>query len=270
MSALRSHGAAAAAMIERDLRIFLSYRFRPIALLIGPLTTVTLFYYVSRLVKLPMIGSSDGYFAYVVVGVVALDILTSTVATTPVTLRQELVAGTFERLVLSPFGPVRGAAAMMAFPLAQAFVVATVTLGFATAVFGMPVAWPEVLFAPPAAVLGALAFASFGMLTVASVLVAKQALAGVTILLTVMSIFAGVYFPVALLPDWIEWLSKVQPLTPALDLLRHLISATPSTDPPLLDVAKLTGWAVVLFPASLWALAAAIRYGRRRGTIIEY
>jgi ABC-2 type transport system permease protein len=270
MTDLRAHGSAAAAVVERDLRVFLSYRLRPLSLLLAPLTTVTLFYYVSRLVKLPALGSSNGYFAYVVVGIVALDMLTSTVGTTPVTLRQELVAGTFERLVLSPFGAVRSVAAMLAFPLLQACVISTATLVFAVVVFGMPVAWPSVLLAVPAAVLGALSFAPFGLFTVASVLVVKQALAGASIVIAAMSIFAGVYFPVRLLPDWIEWLSEVQPFTPALDLLRHLISDTPSTHPPLLNVARLVAWTAVLLPASLAALNAAIRYSRQRGTIIEY
>jgi ABC-2 type transport system permease protein len=258
------------AVVERDLRIFASYKLRPLTLLVGPLTTVTLFYYVSRLVKVPALGSSDGYFAYVVIGIVALEILTSTVATTPVAMRQELVAGTFERLVVSPFGAARSVAAMMAFPLLQAFVIATATLVFAAVVFGMHVAWPDVLLAIPAGALGALAFAPFGLVTVAAILVAKQALAGVSILLTAMSIFAGVYFPVALLPDWIEWLSEVQPFTPAIDLLRHLISEAPSKDPPLLDAGKLALWAAVLLPLSLWLLSTGIRYSRRRGTIIEY
>jgi ABC-2 type transport system permease protein len=270
VTALRAYGSATAALIERDLRIFMSYRLRPITLFVGPLTTVTLFYYVSRLVKVESLGSSDGYFAYVVVGVVALEILTSTIATTPMTLRQELVSGTFERLVLSPFGPVRGVAAMMAFPLLQAFVVATATLVFATLVFGMRVAWPDVLLALPAGMLGAVAFAAFGLLTVATILVVKQALAGVSILLIAMSIFAGVYFPVGLLPDWIEWPSEVQPFTPAVDLLRHLISGAPSVDPPLLDATKLVAWAAVLLPLSFWALSAGIGYSRRRGTVIEY
>jgi ABC-2 type transport system permease protein len=267
---LRAYGSAARAVLERDLRIFASYRLRPLTLFIGPLTGVTLFYYVSRLVTVPSLGSSDGYFAYVVVGIVALEILTSTIATTPVSLRQELVAGTFERLVLSPFGAVRSIAAMMLFPLLQAFVISTVTLIFGAGVFGMHIAFPDVLLALPAGVLGALAFAPFGLLTAAAILVVKQALAGVSILLTVMSIFAGVYFPVALLPDWIEWVSKVQPFTPAVDLLRHLILSAPTTDPPLLDAAKLVAWAAVLLPASLWVLSIGIRYSRQRGTIIEY
>jgi ABC-2 type transport system permease protein len=258
------------AVMERDLRIFRSYRLRPISLIIGPITTVTLFYYISRLVTVKAVGASDGYFAYVVVGVVALEILTSTIATAPVTLRQELVAGTFERLVLSPLGGIRGVLAMMLFPLAQALVVATVTLLFSAVAFGLPIAWPDVLLALPASVLGALTFAPFGLLVAASILIVKQALAGVSILLTAMSIFAGVYFPVRLLPDWIEWLSNVQPLTPALELLRRVILDVPTADSALVNVVKLFAWAVVLLPVSLWALAAAIGYSRRRGTIIEY
>jgi ABC-2 type transport system permease protein len=156
------------------------------------------------------------------------------------------------------------------FPLLQAFVIATVTLIFGAAVFGMHIAFPDVLLALPAGVLGALAFAPFGLLTVAGILVVKQAVVGVSILLTAMSIFAGVYFPVALLPDWIEWLSEVQPFTPAVDLLRHLITSAPTTDPPLLDAAKLALWAGVLLPASLWVLSIGMRYSRQRGTIIEY
>jgi ABC-2 type transport system permease protein len=267
---LRLYGSAALAVLDRDLRIFASYRLRPLTLLVGPLTGVTLFYYVSRLVTVSTVGSSDGYFAYVVVGIVALEILTSTIATTPVNLRQELVAGTFERLVLSPFGAMRSMLAMMLFPLLQAFVIATVTLTFAAGVFGMHIAFPDVLLALPAGILGALAFAPFGLLTAAAILVVKQALAGVSILLTLMSIFAGVYFPVALLPDWIEWVSRVQPLTPAVDLLRHLISSAPTTDPPLLDAVKLVLWTGVLFPAALWVLSSGIRHSRQRGTIIEY
>jgi ABC-2 type transport system permease protein len=267
---LRTHGSAALAVLERDLRIFASYRMRPLTLMIGPLTAVTLFYYISRLVTVSAVGSSDGYFAYVVVGIVALELLTSAIATMPVTLRQELVAGTFERLVLSPFGAVRGIGAMMAFPLLQAFVVATVTLTFGGAVFGMHIAFPDVMLAIPAGLLGALAFAPLGLLTVAAILVVKQAIAGVSVVITAMSIVAGVYFPVNLLPGWIEWASDVQPLTPAVDLLRHLISSAPTTDSPLVAVAKLVGWAGVLLPISLWILSLGIRYSRQRGTIIEY
>jgi ABC-type polysaccharide/polyol phosphate export permease len=134
----------------------------------------------------------------------------------------------------------------------------------------MPVNWPEVLLSPPAALLGAMAFAPFGLFAIAATLVVKQALTGVSIVLTLLAIFAGVYFPVRLLPDSIQWLSEVQPFTPAVELLRHLISGAPTSDPPLTSALKLALWAAVMLPASVWALERAVAYSRRRGTIIEY
>jgi ABC-2 type transport system permease protein len=266
----RAYAAAGAGILQRDLRLFLSYRLRPITLFLGPVTTVTLFYYVSRLVRVEAVGSSDGYFAYVVVGVVGLQVLTSTLSTTPALLRQELVAGTFERLVLSPFGGVKGVVAMLAFPFLQSVVVATTTVIFAALVFGMPVEWPNALLAVPAALLGGLAFAPFGLLALAALMIAKQTLSVVAIVLTALSIFGGVYFPIRLLPNWIEWVTAVQPFTPALDLLRQLITSAPSVTGPWVAVAKLVGFTAVLLPLSLWALHAALDHSRRRGTITEY
>jgi ABC-type multidrug transport system permease subunit len=269
MRELRAHAAAFSAILERDLRVFLSYRFRAVTLLLAPATTVTVFYYVSRLAHIDGAGS-DAYFAYVVVGIAGLDVLTSTVGIPPTMLRQEMVAGTFERLVVSPFGAVRSIVGLMLFPLIQALLVATATVAFAAAVFGLALAWPDVLLSPLAAVLGGLAFAPIGIVALAALLVAKQTLSVVGIVITGLSIVAGVYFPARLLPDWVAWVSDVQPLTPALDLLRHLVTSAPSTISPWAEVGKLAAFTVVLLPPSLWALQRGLRYSRRRGTIIEY
>jgi ABC-2 type transport system permease protein len=238
--------------------------------LIAPLASVTLFYYVSRLVQVEAVGSSDGYFAYVVVGIVALDVLASTLGYTPATIRQELVAGTFERVVLSPFGAVRSIVAMLAFPLTQSLIVGAATLGFAAVTFGMPIAWPSILLSPPAALLGALAFAPLGLLVVAGMLVIKQTIAAASLAITVMSICAGAYFPISLLPASIRWVSDVQPLTPALDLLRNLVSSTPIESSPWVAASKLVGFTLLLFPPSLWCVQRALTHSRTRGTITEY
>jgi ABC-2 type transport system permease protein len=270
MRSARLQLSAAVGIAERDLRVFISYRLRPVMLVLAPVASVTLFYYVSRLVKVESLGSSDGYFAYVVAGIAALDVLASTLGAPLAVLRQELVAGTFERLVLSPFGAVRSLVAMMVFPFLQALVVAAFTVLFAAIAFGMSLAWPRILLGPPAALLAAVAFAPFGLVMLAAVLVTKQALAAASIVVTVLSIFAGAYFPVELLPDWIRWLSDVQPFTPALDLLRYLISQSPTTDAPWTHVAELTAFATVLLPPSLWILTRALAHSRRRGTVTEY
>ena len=261
---------AAGAIFKRDFLLFKSYPTRPISLLFTTVVSLTLFYYVSRLVHSPKVGSPDDYYGFVVVGLIIFGVLTSTLSTPVATLRAELQAGTFERMVLSPFGAVRAIASLLLFPVAQAFVLGTLSLAFAGVVFGLEVRWPETLLAVPVALLGALAFAPFGLLMAAAVVLVKQTNAGATFVITGVTLLAGVYFPVSLLPDWISWASDVQPFTPAVDLLRHLLVGTALRDSAGVELAKLVGFTLVTVPASLLVLRGAVVRSRRRGTIIEY
>jgi ABC-2 type transport system permease protein len=141
---------------------------------------------------------------------------------------------------------------------------------FASVAFGLDIQWSTAALALPVALLGAIAFAPFGLLMAAAVVVFKQTNAGALFVVSGISLLAGIYFPVDLLPDWIRWASDVQPFTPAVDLLRHLLVDTPLTTSAGVEVLKLVLFPAVLLPVSLMALAAAVRRSRRHGTIIEY
>jgi ABC-2 type transport system permease protein len=264
------YGSAALGIVRRDLAVFVSYRLRFASQVASTLFSLLLFYYVSRLVRVDMFPSPDDYFAFATVGVVIFGVLTSTLAAAPATLRQELVAGTFERLLVSPFGGVAGTLSMLVFPFAYALVHGIVTLLLAVLLFGLPVEWPSVALAVPVALLGVLAFLPFAILIAAAVLVLKQAMGASSFLIAGISVVAGLYFPVALLPEWIAWASEVQPFTPAVDLLRHLLVGTPLEGSAWAEVAKLATFAAVLMPLSVWVLHRALRVGRRRATITEY
>jgi ABC-2 type transport system permease protein len=270
MSLTLRYGSAALGILRRDAAIFVSYRLRVVSQLASTLFVLLLFYYLSRLVRVDMFPSADDYFAFAAVGVVIFGVLTSTLAAAPATLRQELVAGTFERLVVSPFGAVAGVLSMLLFPFAYAIVHGVVSLLLAALVFGLPLEWPSAALALPVALLGVLAFLPFGVLIAAAVVVLKQAMAAGNFLVAGISVVAGLYFPVALLPGWIEWASEVQPFTPAVDLLRNLLVGTPLESSAWGEVAKLALFAAALIPPSVWLLHQAVRIGRQRATITEY
>jgi ABC-2 type transport system permease protein len=261
--------SAAGAIFKRDLLLFTSYRSRLFSTLLTTAVSLTLFYYVSRLVNSRAIGSPDDYYAFVVVGLIIFAVLTSTLSIPVATLRAELQSGTFERMVLSPFGPVRSIASLLLFPLTLAMVTGILSLVFAGVVFGLDLRWETAALAIPVALVGAVAFAPFGLAMSAAVVVFKQTNAGATLVITGMTLVAGVYFPVTLLPDWIQWASEVQPFTPAVDLLRNLLVDTPLRESAFAELARLLGFAVVTFPLSVLLLRAAVQRSRRRGTIIE-
>jgi ABC-2 type transport system permease protein len=270
MNAAALNVQAAIGMLKRDWLMFLSYRMAFVTQVLSLFFTLTLFHFISRLVRVGPFVSPDSYYAFAVVGLITLQVLNSTLAIPPLQLRQELVAGTFERMVVSPFGPAGSILATMLFPFVSAFISGIVMLGFAAIVFGLDIQWDTAAWAIPISLIGTCAFACFGVMLVGLVLVAKRATAGSTWVVAGISLIAGLYFPVALLPSWIEWASEVQPFTPAVELLRHVLLGMPMADPAWLGVVKILGFTVVLFPLAILLLNLTIRVGRRRGTIIEY
>ncbi|MDQ3643829.1 MAG: ABC transporter permease [Actinomycetota bacterium] len=270
MSVAVMNAQAALAVMRRDFQILMSYRTQLISVVFGGFLTLTIFYYVSRLVSVGAFKSPDDYYAFVVVGIVILQMLQSVLVGPPAVLRQELLAGTFERIVLSPFGPVAGIVSMLLFPFVMALITGAVTLLFAIVVFGVDLELSSAPLAIPAAFLAGLAFAPFGVLLVAIVLIVKQAAVGTSFVIAAISLIAGFYFPTTLLPGWIEWASEVQPFTPGVDLLRHLLLGSAPRESTWLEVGKLVGFSAAMLPLSLGLLSLTVRVTRRRGTIIEY
>jgi ABC-2 type transport system permease protein len=259
-----------AAMVRRDAAIFLSYRTRLFTIGFSSVFSLVLFHFISQLVRAPSLGGPKEYFAFVVVGLVIVQMLTSVIVLPGMTLRQELVAGTFERLATSPAGAAGSMLSLIAFPLAFAIVDGALTIVIASAFFGLDVQWSTAALAIPYGALGILAFLPFGLLVLAASLVTKQTNVGTGIVVSVISIVSGVYFPTTLLPNWLSWAPAVQPFTPAIELMRHALVGTPLTDAMGLDLARLVGAIVLLIPPGLYALRASVQFGRRRGTILEY
>jgi ABC-2 type transport system permease protein len=256
-------------IMRRDAILFVSYRTQLVSQFVGPLFSITLFYYISRLLSVKTLHSPGGYFGYVIVGLVIVEILTISLGIMPGSVRQELVSGTIERFLVSAHGPVNGILGTMLFPLCNALLSGVLTLVLATVIFGLPLAATSFL-AIPVALLGVIAFIPFALFLVAVVMAFKQVAAASQFIVSGVAIVGGLYFPIALLPGWIRWASEVQPFTPATDLMRHLLVDTPLMHPAGLELLKLVGFSVVLLPAGFMLLRASVRYGQRTGTVAEY
>ena len=256
------------ATVKRDAAIFVSYRFRFVTQILGMLFSLTTFYYIAKLVRPGAVGTRAHYYAFVVVGIVIVAVLTAALATSQ-NVRLELMQGNFERMLISPLGPVAGVVSLAVFPIAYASVFASSMLMLAVVIFAIPLHVAGIPLALAVGALGALAFAGIGLLFVAALLAFKSTM-GTTWVIAGLSLLGGAYFPVKLFPGWIQWASEVQPFTPSVDLLRHLLVGTPSLQPVSLELLKLAGFTVVLLPTSLGVVWLAVQLSCRRGTIMEY
>lgn len=262
--------AAVAGIVRRDAELFWSYRLRAVTRTLGVFFNLTLFYYVSRLVSVKAFPSPDDYFAFAAVGVLVLTVLTASIAALPLGVRQEFVAGTFERFAVSPAGPTVGISSMAIFPVFFSTAVVSVQLPLAALIFGVDIEWSTAPLAIPVAMLGAFAFVPIALFMAAGVVVVKQVSGGVGFVTVAFGFIGGFFFPVSLLPEWLQWASEAQPFTPSLDLLRHLLIGTPLQDPALGSVLQIALNGVILIPVAVLVLRHALVVSRRRGTLTEY
>jgi ABC-type transport system involved in cytochrome c biogenesis permease component len=158
-------------VFRRDARLFWSTRLRVVTQTLALFFSLTIFRFVSRLVNVPAFPRPDDYFAYVAIGLVVLALLTATLTALPLAVRQELVAGTFERFAVSATGAVVGVAAMLLFPLVSGLAFAAVQMVLAILVFGLDIRWSTAALALPVGLLSGLAFAPFAMLLASTVVV---------------------------------------------------------------------------------------------------
>ena len=191
---------AVLATVRRDAAIFATYRLRIVTQAMTTMFTLTMFYYIAKLVRPDAVGGRGHYYAFVVVGTAIISVLTAALTTSNI-VRMELVQGNFERIVVSPLGPVGGVVAVAAFPILYSIASSALMLGLAAAFFGVPFHAAAIPLALCVGVLGALALCSIGFFFTAGLLAYKSSM-GTTWVIAALGLLGGAYFPAKLFPGW--------------------------------------------------------------------
>jgi ABC-2 type transport system permease protein len=116
--------------------------------------------------------------------------------------------------------------------------------------------------------LGSFSFVGIGMMAAILPLLYVERGAQMTFVVqSCLLLVSGVYYPVEVLPQWMQVLSTLSPATYVLDGVRAgLLDGTPITA-LWHDVVPLIVMGIVLIPAGLWAFGRAERYAKRTGKL---
>jgi lipooligosaccharide transport system permease protein len=108
------------------------------------------------------------------------------------------------------------------------------------------------LLSVPVCFLAALLFAELGLLVAAKSKTIEEISYPQYLLIFPMFLFCGVFFPLASLPVWLQWLAWTLPLTSVVSLIRTLTLGTP-TEPGVFLV--ILAWLAFLTPWSRNAMS---------------
>lgn len=262
------------AFVTKDWIIDSSYKAAFTLEILQTLVPLLSFYFVSKLVPVDSAGSlsryGGRYFPFVLVGLALSQYLNHALASFATSIRRAQMAGCLEAMLGSRTSP---AVIILLSPLYSfLFKTVHVFLSFVIGGLALGVNFSECNY-PAAAttlLLSVLAFSSLGVLSAASIVVLKKGDPIEWLLTAALALVSGAYFPVEVLPSWLQALSAWSPLTHALTAMRAAIfrGATVASLAAPLGVLALT--TAVLFPLGVWGFSRAVERGRRDGTLSDY
>lgn len=266
--------SVAAAFIKRDFSQAISYRFSFMLQIGGVFFSVAIFYFLSELFGgsiAPQLEPYGGnYFSFVLIGLAFTGFLGLSLSSFAASIREGQVMGTLEIMLLSPtrLSAILISSSLWGYMMTVFRVVLYLIVG--AFVFGADLGEANVGGALLIMILSIASFTGFGVLSAALVLIVKKGDPLAIILNGASSLLAGVFYPVAVLPDWLEPVSKVLPLTYALDSMRLAMLQGQSIYELRYDILILLGFTLILTPISFLVFRRALKKAKMEGSLIQY
>jgi ABC-2 type transport system permease protein len=274
MSVLVAEARKIPAFMRRDLLVLLSYRAAFAGDLFYIAVQAVMFGFVAELIdesKLPTYaGVQATYFDFVMIGVIITTVCTVLLQRVATAVRQEQMIGTLEALLVTPTSATTVQVGSVAFdllfiPIRMALLLfaVAVTLGLGYATSGI---LPSLVL-----LAGLVPFVwGLGLMTAAAIVTFRRGTGPLGVIMSVLGLASGAFFPLALLPGWLEAIAAANPIAIAIESLRGTLIGG-------------DGWhaippeALLLLPMSIAALACgalafriALARERRRGTLGLY
>jgi ABC-2 type transport system permease protein len=255
----------------RDLSIARTYRTVFVLEAIEALFGAAMFYYVARFVDTPALQHAlpqgGSYFAFSLVGFVFLDYLNAALDTFDRGLEESRDTGTLEHLLITQTSLPVFVAGSAVYPFVATTLRIVIYVAWAAALFGFPLHAANWLAVFAVLLVTLLAFSGLGILSASYLLLFKRGNPAKWFFLGVSSVAGGMLFPVSILPDWLQLVARLNPVTYALDAMRASLLGGADIASLWRPLIILLGFAAVLLPLSMTVFAWSLRRTKITGTL---
>jgi ABC-2 type transport system permease protein len=264
----------ACAFILRDFRIESGYKASFVMRVVESMMLLVFFYFLSGLItssSSPALGRyGNRYFPFVIIGLAFARYFDLTLRMFSDSIRLAQVTGCLEAMLSSQTSCVTVALLSSLYGLISGAVQLLVILGAGVCLFGVDLSQINVAATLLVVLLSVTIFAALGVLSAAAIVWLKKGDPITWILGGFGSIIGGAYFPIDVMPSWMQKVSLLIPISYSLEALRLTMLKGYSVLMVARPLMILTAIAAVVLPASVASFAAAVRKGRKEGTLIQY
>jgi len=264
----------AGAFLKRDLRSEVSYRFSFLLQFLSIFFSVAVFYFVAQLLGdsvnsyLEPYGSD--YFSFVLIGIAFGSYFGVGLSSFSNGLRNSQTTGTLEAMLSTPtrLSTIILSAAQWNYLMTTLRVLLYLIVG---ALF-LDVHLGNANYAAALIILilTIITFSSLGIIAASFIMVLKRGDPVTWLFGAVSNLLGGIYYPVTVMPEWMQKIANLIPVTYALRAMRLALLQGAGFNELWTDILILGGFSVLLLPASLIVFGLAVRLARIDGSLTHY
>ena len=259
------------AFLKRDLLSEMSYRLAFLLQIVGLMFSLLAFFYMTKMMD-PATEGLNGIppFEYLLMGIAFQFYFSTALYSFSAKIRSEQVLGTLEAMLVSPTPTSIVIFSSAAWDFTYGGIRVLTYLLLATLIFGVDLQTAGLPVFVVGVVLTLLSSAGLGILSASFILYFKRG-DPINFLLSGATTFLGtVFFPVEMLPEWVQPASEYLPITWSLRIVRGSLLQGKTFVDLGGELAVLAVLTLILLPGGLYASRFAIRRAKRDGTLIKY
>lgn len=262
------------AFVRKDFVEDTSYRLAFAMDLVGTFLEIALFYYIAILIGKSTDSyfamESYGYFSFLLVGIAFTRYTNGMMRSWAHKIQDYQMTGTLEAMLTTPvaisrilFSSVLWQHIYLTFIMALYFIIG---MSF----FGLTIGNANWLSVFCVLLLTLASFSALGILAASFIMLYKRGDPVLWLFGIVSSILGGVYFPVRILPQWMQHVSDYIPITYILKAMRRALfqGATLADIAP--QATALFLFALILMPLSLISFDHSVRRAKKAGTLSHF
>jgi len=232
------------------------------------------FYFLGRLVSGATAGylSAYGgdYFPFVLLGLALASFQGVAMSSVSHAILYGMYTGTLEAMLVTPTSLSTIVFASVLYQFASSLISVLIYLVFGAVFFGFPLGEANLLSAAVILGLTLLAHLPLGIFSASFLLIFKRGDPVTSLVGSFSALLGGVYFPLTVLPDWLQTAALFIPFTHALEGLRQAMLNGRNLLELGAQVAVLSIFAAVLLPCSLAVFSWSIYQAKRLGTLSQF
>jgi ABC-2 type transport system permease protein len=262
--------SAVQALVWRDYRLARSYQIAFFLDLAFGVLNLVIFFFISRTFggrTASDLAGAPSYFAFAALGISVMVVMEAASAGLASRLREEQLTGTLEALAVQPTTALELAIGLSGYPFIFAMMRAAFYVLVSSLLLGLNLGRTSWFGFALMLAVTASALAAIGIFLGSVVLLVKRSRVAAGVVTFGLGFLGGAFFPISVLPDWLEPLSRIVPTRFAFGGLRAAVFRGGGWGR---DFAALAAFSVFALPLAVAIFSLALRLIRRFGSIAQY